>query len=120
MLRNMKKTMGVSWADLSGVLSISVSSLRVYASNGNAYLMPEDVAQRIIALCDANPTLHKPRAAGWRAIFLVDGEWVIERNPQFRRCAYCEHVFIPGHPQQKYCDGYRGECGKAMRRKRRV
>lgn len=118
MLRNTKKSLGASWADLSGVLSVSISSLRVYASNGNAHLMPDDVAQRILAT--PNPILDKPGPTGKLAVFLVDGEWVIEQRPNFRRCTYCEHIFIPGHPQQKYCDGYRGECGKAMRRKRRT
>jgi hypothetical protein len=117
-LRNMKESLGASWADLSGILGVSESSLRVYASNGNADLMPVGVAERILSM--PNPILDKARPSGKLAVFLADGKWVIEQRPNFRRCTYCGRLFIPGHPQQKYCDGYRGECGKAMRRIRRV
>jgi len=118
-LRDLKARWDIGWDEMGKVLAIPPSSLRVYASHGE-YVpdIPRDRIERILALDEACPDLDNA-PSGTLGIFLQEGVVYVMEVPEVRLCLYCKKPFIPGHPQQAYCTTYIGECGLAMRRKRR-
>jgi hypothetical protein len=119
-LRNLKRDWGVTWQQMSKLLGGTPppKSLSVFVSKDNWYLMPSTVANLILDLQHIDPPkVDLPNATV--AIVLSRGIWRVMPCPDIRECKFCGKPFVPAHPQQAYCDGYRGDCGKAMRRKRR-
>lgn len=120
-LRSKKKELGISWAHFALVLGRQwpPSSLRVYAANSDfSPPLPDDLVDLLLDLDNVLCPLLDIAPQPDMALALVRGRWRIIPLPDFRECLYCGKLFVPHHPQQQYCDGYRGECGKAKRRER--
>jgi len=95
------------------------TTLSVYASLGDKVPpMPQRLISMLLGMADAPRPELDTTLSGDRAVTIYKDEAHLI-DPDIRVCRYCGRVFAARHPQQQYCTGYRGECGLAMRRKRR-
>jgi len=123
-LKRLKKSWGITWAEMGEVFGFNWKSLSVFASTVNDGREPEIptwLAEAIIDLEDAECP-SDPRAEfrppNTRAVLLDFGKAHIIPVPNIGYCRVCRKPFIEHGFGQRYCTGRRGECGLSARRKR--